>query len=213
MKNPLLSLCCVLLFTASVFAQTVKTEANPKALAAMTGGRFSEAIEILDKDISKEKNLFASYLLRSDIKKMTGDFAGALADVNSAIAIKADDGSLYERRADVRMILRHDMKDVLADLENAVTHGSKHERVYAQRGDIRSWTGDLEGAVADLRTAIGMKPDFARAYVALSGVYRRQNDDEAAIRVLKEFISGIDPAAESTKPADGKAVIITGIER
>ena len=199
------------LAVSAIFAQTTPRP-NKKALEAMSNGDFRGAISILDKDISNEKNLFDSYVLRSDLKKMTGDFGGALNDVNSAIDIRSDDGSLYERRADLRSILRQDSKEVLADLDKAITHGIKHARVYAQRGSIRLSTGDHSGAIEDLRTAIGMQPNNSRAYVALSGVYRRMEDDDNAIKVLEEFIAGIENSTSSPKPLEGRATVLTSTE-
>ncbi len=64
----------------------------------MSAGNFIEAIRILDKDIRDNKHLGPSYVLRGDIKKMTGDFPGALADLDKAIALNSNDGSLYRRR-------------------------------------------------------------------------------------------------------------------
>lgn len=213
MKNLLLLLCCFLSFTASsAFSQTTDEQANKNALAAVTRGQFADAIAILDKDIRGEKNLFASYLLRADVKRMTGDFAGALADLNSAAAIKPNVGGIYERRADIRMVLRHDMKDVLADLDLAISNGVKHERVFTQRGQAREWTGDHEGAIADYKTATGMRPGYAQAYVGWSGVYRRKNDNENAIKVLEEFIAIVESSSPGPKPAEGKATVTTNVD-
>lgn len=213
MKNLLLLLCCVLLFTASsAFSQSPDEQANKKALSALTEGRFADAISILDNDIRAEKNLFASYLLRADLKRMTGDFAGSFADLNSAAVIKPNVGSIYERRADVRMILRHEMKDVLADLDLAISNGVKHERVFTQRGQAREWTGDHDGAIADYRAAIGMRPGHAQAYVGWSGVFRRKNDNENAIKVLEEFVAFIENSSPGPTPTEGKATITTNVD-
>lgn len=213
MKKLLLLFGCILSLTAATsFSQGKDEQPNKKALSALTEGRFSDAIAILDKDIRKEKNLFASYLLRADLKRMTGDFASAFADLNSAAVIKPNVGGIYERRADIRMFLRHDMKDVLADLDLAISNGVKHERVFTQRGQAREWTGDHEGAIADYKTAIGMRPGHAQAYVGWSGVYRRTNDNENAIKVLEEFIAFIENSSPGPKPAEGKATVTTNVD-
>lgn len=213
MKNLLLLFGCILSLTASsAFSQTTDEHANKNALAAVTRGQFAEAIAILDKDIRNEKNLFASYLLRADVKRMTGDFAGALADLNSASVIKPNVGGIYERRADVRMVLRQDMKDVLADLDLAISNGVKHERVFAQRGQARAWTGDYEGAIADYRAAIGMRPGYAQAYVGWAGFYRRKDDNENAVKVLEEFVAIVENSSPGPKPAEGKATVTTNVD-
>ncbi|MDM7921096.1 MAG: tetratricopeptide repeat protein [Pyrinomonadaceae bacterium] len=212
MKKNLLPFCAALLIAGStIFAQS-SAPANKKAVEAMTNGRFADAIAILDKDIRDEKNLFASYLLRADIKRMTGDFPGSFADLNSAIEIKPEDGSLYERRAELTMITRRDMKAMLADLDRAITYGIKHERIFVQRGSARASTGDLDGAISDYQNAVGMRPNYAAAYIGLAGTYRQRGDDEAAVKVLEEFISGIENSSSTPKQVEGKATVTTNVD-
>jgi tetratricopeptide (TPR) repeat protein len=186
--------------------------ANPKALDAMTKGNFRVAIRILDEDINENKNLFPSFRLRSDLKRMTGDFSGAFADLNKAIEIKADDGTLFQQRSDLRMILRHDMNLVLSDLDLAIANGVKHEKVYSSRGMIRLNTGDSDGAISDYETAIGLRPDLAQAHLGLSSAYQRKGDVDKALEVLENFVTGIETSSKRIRTVKGTVTATSSVD-
>ncbi len=199
-----LSLFALLLITfTNVWAQS-ESGPNRKALTAVTEGKFREAIQILDGDVRKEKNLFESYKFRAQVKRMIGDFTGALADLDAAIGIRADDGSLYEQRAEIGMFGRRGMDQTLADLNLAIANGINNARIYVSRGTIRSNSGDLSGALKDYQTAIEMRPGYAQAYVGLSSTYRRLNDEPKAIETLERFLAEIENSNDAPKPVQGK---------
>lgn len=198
-------------FSLNAFSQS-PSGANPKALDAMTKGNFRVAIQILDEDIEENKNLFPSFRLRSDIKRMTGDFPGAFADLNKAIEIKADDGTLFRQRSDLRMILRHDMNLVLTDLDLAIANGVKHEKVYSSRGMIRLNTGDSDGAISDYETAIGLRPDLAQAHLGLSSAYQRKGDVDKALEVLENFVTGIETSSKKIRMVKGTVTATSSVD-
>lgn len=186
--------------------------ANPKALDAMTKGNFRVAIQILDEDIVENRNRFHSFRLRSDLKRMTGDFSGAFADLNKAIEIKADDGTLFQQRSDLRMILRHDMNLVLTDLDLAIANGVKHEKVYSSRGMIREFTGDLDGSILDYQTAIGLRPDLAQAHLGLSSAYQRKGDDDKSLEVLENFVTAIETSSKRIRAVKGTVTATISVD-
>jgi tetratricopeptide (TPR) repeat protein len=204
----ILLLCALGVFPPAVFAQ--KTEATAKALELMTQGRFKDAIAALDKAVEKNKDLYAVYKLRGSLKRMTGDFEGALADYTAAIEQKADDGQIYEERAMMRLYTRKDPALILADLDAAISYGRKHEKVYSTRGMIRSQLRDFDGAIADYETAIGMRPDFAGAYLGLSGVYAMKRDETKSAEVLEKFIATVENSGSKIEPVQGEVIATSG---
>jgi tetratricopeptide (TPR) repeat protein len=179
----LLSLCSL-----NLIGQT-PPQPSKQAFDLMSSGDFSGAIAVLDRDIAKNKNLFESYKLRGAIRRMTGDFAGAFGDYDKALALKIDDADLYQDRASLRMILQQDFGLILKDLDAAITYGKKHEKVYSQRAMIRRQAGDEAGAIEDYQAAIGLRPDYASAFVGLSSIYAIRKDEDKAISILEDFIT------------------------
>ena len=202
-----LLLCALTVFPLGVSAQNSPTA---KAFELMTQGRFKDAIAVLDKAVEKNKDLHAIYKLRAALKRMTGDFEGALNYFSLAIEQKADDGELYEQRAMMRLYTRKDAALILADLDAAISYGRKHEKVYATRGMIRMQLRDFDGAIADYETAIGMRPDFAGAYLGLSSVYGINRNEEKALEVLEKFIAQVENSETKTAPVNGEVVATSG---
>lgn len=168
-------------------------------------GDIKGAIAALDKAIEQRKDLFDAYKLRSDLRSMTGDFAGALADLSAAIDLKSD-GSLYQHRAMMRMNLRQDSSLILKDLDAAIAAGKNIESVYTLRAMIKRQAGDEAGAIADYQTAIGLRPDFAQAHVGLASIYLLRRDDEKAAAVLENFVGIYENASAETKTIDGDVI-------
>lgn len=210
MKNILfyaLLFCTLCGFSQETHAQTNMTA---KAVELMTQGKFKDAIAALDKAAEKGKDLHAVYKLRAALKRMTGDWTGALNDYSLAIEQKADDGELYEQRAMMRLYTRQSPDAVLADLDAAISYGRKHEKVYATRGMIRSQLRDFDGAISDYETAIGLRPDYAGAYLGLSGAYLLNRNEEKAVEVLEKFIALYEKPDGSTETVKGEVVATSG---
>lgn len=206
-----LMLCVLAMVSLTTLSQTVSNP-NPKALDAMSKGDFRGAIAILDRDIRDSKNMFESYKLRSDVKSIIGDFAGSLTDLDKAIELKASDGSLYERRSRLRMMQRYDMKDVLADLDAAISYGVKYEKVYAQRGWIRAGREDFDGAMADYQAALAIRPGYAQAVMGISSVFMRKGEDAKAIETLENFFAILESSGKKPASVKGTATVSTAVD-
>lgn len=199
-----LLLCAVFVFPLGVYAQ--KSDATAKALELMNEGRFKDAIAALDKAVGKNKDLYQVYKLRASLKRMTGDFAGAANDFGLAIEQKSDDGELYEQRAMMRLYTRADAALILADLDAAIVNGRKHEKVYSTRGMIKVQLRDLDGAVADYDTAIGLRPDYASAYIGLANVYMMTRNDAKSAEILERYIAIVENSDTKLQPVKGEIV-------
>jgi tetratricopeptide (TPR) repeat protein len=191
-KFNLFVLLLVTLLSFSFVINAQKSDATAKALELMSEGRFKDAIAALDKAVGKNKDLYQVYKLRASLKRITGDFAGAATDYTLAIEQKPDDGELYEQRAMARLYTQQDPGLILADLDAAIANGRKHEKVYVTRGMIKTQLRDFDGAAADYETAIGLRPDFARAYLGLSSLYGMSRQEEKSAEILEKFIAIIE---------------------
>lgn len=205
----LLILCVSGFVSLSTAAQNV-TNPNPKAVDAMTNGDFRGAIAILDRDIRNNKNLFESYKLRSDLKRITGDFVGSLNDLDKTIEIKPSEGILYERRSSLRMMLGNKMDGALADLDTAIALGVKYEKVYANRAWIRFVRQDLDGAIADYQAALAIRPDFVAGVIGVASVYDLKGDKAKAIEMLDNFLAIVESSGK-TSAVKSTATVSTAV--
>jgi tetratricopeptide (TPR) repeat protein len=203
-----LLLCAVFVFPLGVFAQ--KSDATAKAVELMNEGKFKEAIAALDKAVGKNKDLYQVYKMRASLKRMTGDFAGAANDYSLAIAQKSDEGELYEQRAMMRLYTRQDASLILADLDAAIANGRKHEKVFSTRGMIKVQLRDFEGAITDSETAIGLRPNYASAYIGLSTAYLINRQEDKSAEVLEKFIAAVENSGTQTEPVKGEVVASSG---
>jgi tetratricopeptide (TPR) repeat protein len=185
---------------------------SEKALKALTGGDFTGAIRVLDKDIAEGKNLYESYKMRAHVMRMTGNFNGAFADIGRALDIRSTEGQLYEMRAELRLFLGHDHSEILNDLNLAISNGIKHERIYDLRGMIRKMSGDIDGGIEDYETAIRLDPESPKPYVGLASAYSIKGDEPRSIKILEEFITSLESSDKRVKSVDGKVVATTSIE-
>lgn len=201
-----LTLLAFIALTDSIYGQQPSARVT-KAVDLMTRGDFRGGIVLLDKAIAEnEGDLFPAYKLRASLKRMTGNFAGALEDYNKAIEMKADDGELYEQRAMLRLYQGQDFSLILADLDSAISHGRKFENVYSTRAMIRIRSGDKPGAISDYETAIGLRPESAGPRVGLASVHQMNGEDDKAAAVLEEFITAVESSGVRTPRAKGNVV-------
>ena len=209
-KFNLFALLLVTLLSFSIVINAQKSDATAKALELMSQGRFKDAIAALDKAVGKNKDLYQVYKLRASLKRMTGDLSGAFEDYNLAIEQKSDDGELYEQRAMMRLYTRQSADQILSDLDAAIANGRKHEKVYATRGMIKIQLRDFDGAVADYETAIGLRPDYAVAYLGLSTVYGISRQEEKSAEILEKFIAIVENSDKQPEPVKGEVVATSG---
>ncbi|HSK71231.1 MAG TPA: tetratricopeptide repeat protein, partial [Pyrinomonadaceae bacterium] len=205
MKNIIFSLFLIAVLALGSSAQN-PTKSTREAAQLLNRGDVRGAIGVLDKAIEDRKDLFEAYKMRAFLRPMTGDFAGAVDDLSKAIEIKPDEGALYERRAWLRSRLRQDGSLILKDLDLAIAYGRKVEKVYTMRATVKRDSGDLEGAINDYQTAIGLRLDFAQAHVGLALAHLRSRDEDKAVAVLENFLSGYENSLVKNPKVKGEVV-------
>jgi S1-C subfamily serine protease len=105
------------------------------------------------------------YFVLANQKRKEGDYQGALADYNQAIALKPDYANAYNNRGILKDEL-NDPKGALADYSKAIALDPNSAKAYYNRAKLKvEKLNDLQGALADYNQAIALKPDLANAYV------------------------------------------------
>ncbi len=98
------------------------------------------------------------YFFRSEGKERDRDVAGALADLNKAIVISAENPYAFMHRAAIRLRLG-DLMGSIADYSIAAQIDPVLSRVFAGRAAARRALGDLSGALADYDHSVTLNPD------------------------------------------------------
>ena len=206
MKKILLTVLLIISLGGLIFAQE-ESEAIKKSTESLDKGDVRGAIAVLDKAIEKGENTFEIYRVRSMLHAMTGNIEAEFRDISKAIELKSTDGAMYEKRAMLRMFLRHDSSLILNDLDLAIANGRKIEKVYSMRAMFRRQKGDIEGALADFQTALGLNPDSAASTVGLASLIEYHKKDEAqATLILENFLSKFENSLEKPEAVKGKVV-------
>jgi tetratricopeptide (TPR) repeat protein len=217
MKPILFLLAAISLALASaIVARAQKSDDDPmeRVIADVQAGNNDKAIVELAEVIKLQPDNADAYMLRSNLKALSGDKAGALADISKVIELKPDMGSAYYGRA-VLQLVNNDVPSAMKDLDLAVVNNYKVDPVYTLRSQLRMQQGDLKGALADLDEAIKLNPNNPRSYVDRANLLLKFEDQDRAFADLNYVLTWYetDPtqrpppkaASQDDKPVTGQA--------
>lgn len=117
---------------------------------------------------------------RGEAKRQAGDFDGAIADLDFALQLDANDVAALRSRGDAKRML-DDCEGAIADLDMALKLDPRNSFALRSRGDAKRMLNDHAGALYDLDLALQMEPGNA---VALSS----RGD---AKRMLEDYVGSI----------------------
>ena len=123
-------------------------------------------------------------------KSEKGDYPGAIADYNRALAIDPQFQEIYFRRGIARS-LTQDWQGAEADYTRAISSDSEHLEAYLHRGSMRNIQSNWQGAKADFNIAIYLNPNAA-AYIGRGFALCELNDCQHGVKDFDRAIA-IDP--------------------
>ena len=122
----------------------------------------------------------AAYVRSGTDKAEQGDYDGAIADYDRAIAISPDAVGPYVNRAISRDNVS-DYEGAIADWTRALELNPGDAGWYVNRGMVRETIGDYDGALADYSRSTELDPNYEVAYIARAHIKGKQGDYEVAI--------------------------------
>lgn len=132
----------------------------------------------IDEEETSENLIEAKALEVQGVKKAeNGDFIGALDDFSKAIQMRPDRPSGYNNRAQA-LRLNGDIQGAIEDLEEAIRlsrdnpHCAKaHGQALCQRGILKRFDGNADGALEDFKAAACLGSPFAKQMVVKLNPY------------------------------------------
>lgn len=98
-------------------------------------------------------------------KHRKGDYAGAISDFDSMIALNPNCPTMYNNRGNSKLNLK-DLAGAFADYSRAISLAPEFAEPYNNRGVVQYQQGHYDEALADYDKALKLKPDFAAAYAS-----------------------------------------------
>jgi tetratricopeptide (TPR) repeat protein len=134
------------------------------------------------------------YFVSANNKYTAGNYQGALAEYDRAIALNPNYISAYSNRGLLRSLRLNDQNGALADYNKAIALDPKYATAYNNRGLLRSLRlNDQNGALADYNKAIALDPKYAIAHYNRGFLKEdRLKDYRGALADYNQAIS-IDP--------------------
>ena len=120
-------------------------------------------------------------------KAEKGDYDGAIADYDRAIATAPDAVEAYVNRA-ISRDNEGDYEGAIADWTRALELNPGDAGWYVNRGMVRETIGDYDGALAEYSRSTELEPDYEVAYIARAYIRGKQGDYEVAITKVRSLI-------------------------
>jgi hypothetical protein len=163
-------------------AQNRENRFKPVSGLAVPINTFREIASQLHVDLKQHSTVTTSSVLTPDDvfitaedKSQQGDYRGAIADYDRALAMNPKFSEVYFRRGIARTLVK-DWQGAVADYDRAIVTKPEYVDGYIHRGSIRNILGDWRGAKSDFDFAITLNSNMLAAYVG-RGIARCELND------------------------------------
>lgn len=157
------------------------------ALQHRNEGRVAEALDVLDRAISRYSKQAQLYSVRASILMERGDVTSALQDLENAIKLQPNEPLTLVNRAHAYRSFGR-ISESLADLDKAISLEPDLVAARFNRGVIYFSSKDYQAALADFDRCIAVDPHSEAAYFNRASTYDAIGKQELAITDMKRFI-------------------------
>jgi tetratricopeptide (TPR) repeat protein len=159
-----------------------------RATVLASTGRLEETVSATTKALELKPS-YVGYILRGTTRSSLGDIRGAIADYTNAIALLPSDYNAYNLRGGTYTYMG-ERKAAMTDINKAIALAPAQEQpdVYVSRARIRVLDGDTKGALADLKVALSLNPDYVDAYKDRVSLLQKLGDESGAQADAKKAI-------------------------
>jgi len=153
----------------------------------MAVGRLEEARSGFERAIEIDPNNVDAHRASVRVAIMLGETEAARAEVDAALRLTQDDYDIWLLKGDLD---QHDKKfdDAIAAYSRALEITPRSPLALLQRANARAATGDNDGALADLDAIGNASNEDPRALFLRAMIARQQDQDNTALRYLREIL-------------------------
>lgn len=194
------ALVIALAATVAIFFHTFRTRSrDARVLAAkrqaaemVMVGDYVRAIAAYDAALKEQPGDAALLEARATLRYAAGEFAGAVADCDAAIAGGSD--GAWATRGSAKAALG-DLDGALADYGKALAHDPVSAPIWACKADALRRKGDLANALLAYDTALARDPGQAKVWRGRSETMFRISDFDSALADAEEAVKrdGTEP--------------------
>ncbi len=123
-----------------------------------------------------------------------GDLAGALAELDQAIATAPAPQAEYFNDHALVQLARNNFAAALADATKAIALNPQLGPAFGNRALAEQDTGNFTAAIADFTHGIALQPNFAPYYSYRGELYQNQNDFARAVADYEKYLA-LQPSA------------------
>jgi tetratricopeptide (TPR) repeat protein len=118
-----------------------------------------------------------------------GDAKRAAQALDEAIKLSGNEPVAHVDALVLRASIRKDLKDKVADLDEAVRLAPKRAAIFRARGAVRDAQGKLDAALEDLNRAVELDPKHVPSYQAKALVLAKMKKYDEALAVLDKAMA------------------------
>jgi tetratricopeptide (TPR) repeat protein len=130
-------------------------------------------------------------LVSAAVKIQSGDYSGALAELNRSITANPRRAGAYFMRANINLSIGN-RSQVIPDLNKAIELDNNNAQAYYLRGSMLQGNQDLTGALADFNRVIQLDPKNTYAHLLRAIIFQQQGDLPGALNAYTQLIAA-DP--------------------
>ncbi|MCK9342582.1 MAG: tetratricopeptide repeat protein [Massilibacteroides sp.] len=162
-------------------------KANQMGKTAYASKCFCEALNL--------KEDYEIMALLASVYSAREEFDEALDVVNRMVALRPDDITGRMSRANLLFIMERE-EDVIAACDEMITRDEKQFAAYYLRARSKKNLARLEACLEDLNLALGVKENFAEAFLLRAEVYHTLQKDTEALADIEKCVT-LTPGEEA----------------
>ncbi|MBS0265721.1 MAG: tetratricopeptide repeat protein [Planctomycetes bacterium] len=164
-------------------------------LSRVHGGDPQETLAVCQTILDTNPRVALAYVVRAQIRRDQGDYAGCVADCSTAIQLELCEAEVFYMRA-VALDNLGRPEEALADCNNALKIDPAHAGPWNSRGLIRGRLGMFAEALLDFAEAVRIAPEWSLLYLNRGAVNCQLGDYQAAIPDFDRVIERLGPSAQ-----------------
>lgn len=158
-------------------------------------------LEYLSEVLKVMPHHLRAFHARAWIRSGSGDFSGAVEDMDRAVAMRPDSAGAILDRAFLRG-LSGDVEGSMEDYDRGLSLDPKRVDAYVSRAFVKASRGDREGTMRDFESAIRLKPDSFDVYTNRASAKVMLGDLKGAVEDYTEVLRR-DPGNVSARLGRG----------